>query len=82
MQIQVMINNEVLWIELVKEKNDSTALNNLVKRYRPMIDNMYIQYFIDGYDRKDWYQEAFIVCYNTCKFIMVKMVLNLGASLS
>ena len=61
------IKREALLIELIKENDDSTALNKLVKRYRPMIDSMYNKYFIDGYDRNDWYQEAFIVCYQTCK---------------
>jgi len=57
---------ETQWIELVKEYDDSIALESLVRRYRPMIDNMYIKFFIDSYDKSDWYQEAFIVCYQTC----------------
>jgi len=58
--------SEQLWIELVKNNKDSVALDNLVRRYRPMIDNMYIQYYISGFDRNDWYQEAALVCYQTC----------------
>lgn len=61
------VEQENQWIELIREKDDSIALDRLVRRYRPMIDNMYIKYFIDGYDRNDWYQEAFLVCYQTCK---------------
>jgi Sigma-70 region 2. len=61
-----MVTKESLWIRLVKENDDSHALEKLVKRYRPMIDNMYLQYYIVGYDRNDWYQEAFLVCYQTC----------------
>jgi hypothetical protein len=52
-----MVTKESLWIRLVKENDDSHALEKLVKRYRPMIDNMYLQYYIVGYDRNDWYQE-------------------------
>lgn len=61
------VEQENQWITLIKEQDDSQALDRLVRRYRPMIDNMYIKYFIDGYDRNDWYQEAFLVCYQTCK---------------
>ncbi|WP_125761723.1 hypothetical protein [Companilactobacillus hulinensis] len=56
---------EIELIRLVKEKND-TALESLVDRYRPMIDNLYFQYKIGLYDRNDWYQEALMVCYATC----------------
>ncbi|HIY92105.1 sigma-70 family RNA polymerase sigma factor [Companilactobacillus sp. HBUAS56275] len=61
------VEQENQWIELIKEHDDSIALDRLVRRYRPMIDNMYTSYFIEGYDRNDWYQEAFLVCYQTCK---------------
>jgi len=57
---------EKLWIQLVKENNDSTALVNLVRRYQPMINKMRLQYFISGYEAMDWYQEALLVCYQTC----------------
>ncbi|APX71100.1 sigma-70 family RNA polymerase sigma factor [Companilactobacillus allii] len=57
---------EVELIELVKEKNNE-ALESLVQRYKPMIDNMYFQYKIGLYDRNDWYQEALLVCYSTCQ---------------
>jgi len=57
---------EKLWIQLVKENNDSTALVNLVRRYQPMINKMRLQYFISGYELMDWYQEALLVCYQTC----------------
>ncbi|MFC6322895.1 sigma-70 family RNA polymerase sigma factor [Companilactobacillus baiquanensis] len=50
----------------VKNENDSNSLQKLIKRYRPMIENLFQQYYIHGYDRNDWYQEAFIVCHKTC----------------
>lgn len=58
---------EALWIERVRDNEDSMALDELVKRYQPMIENMQSQYFVTGFDRDDWYQEALIVCYQTCK---------------
>ncbi|MQS75743.1 sigma-70 family RNA polymerase sigma factor [Companilactobacillus halodurans] len=58
---------EKLWIDCVKETDDSIALGNLVRRYQPMINNMKLQYFITGYDINDWYQDAMLICYQTCK---------------
>ena len=60
------VDMEKLWIECVKENNDSRALVNLVRRYQPMINKMHAQYFIPGYELMDWYQEALLVCYQTC----------------
>lgn len=57
---------EIELIKLVKEKNNE-ALESLVDRYKPMIDNMYFQYKIGIFDRNDWYQEALLVCYSTCQ---------------
>ncbi|WP_162261216.1 sigma-70 family RNA polymerase sigma factor [Companilactobacillus kimchiensis] len=57
---------EKLWINCVKENKDSIALVNLVRRYQPMINNMRSQYYINGYDINDWYQDALLVCYQTC----------------
>lgn len=62
-----MNNFELALINLVKEDKNSKALESLVERYRPMIDNLYFQYKIGLYDQSDWYQEALIVCYATCK---------------
>jgi len=53
-------------ISMVKRGNDSDSLQKLIKRYKPMIENLFQQYYIHGYDRNDWYQEAFIVCHETC----------------
>lgn len=53
-------------VKRVKIENDSEALEILVRRYRPMVDNLFQQYHINGYDRDDWYQEAFIICHQTC----------------
>lgn len=50
----------------VKYENDSHSLQKLIKRYRPMIENLFRQYYVHGYDHNDWYQEAFIVCHKTC----------------
>jgi RNA polymerase sporulation-specific sigma factor len=57
---------EAEWIKQVKLYRDSDALNLLVQKYRPMIDNLYGQYFIEGFERSDWYQEAYSVCFVTC----------------
>ncbi|WP_334329042.1 sigma-70 family RNA polymerase sigma factor [Companilactobacillus sp. HBUAS59699] len=62
-----MNNVELALINLVKEDANSLALESLVERYRPMIDNLYFQYKIGLYDKNDWYQEALIVCYATCQ---------------
>lgn len=53
-------------ISLVRENGDSEALQKLIRKYQPMIDNMFKMYWISGYDRNDWYQESYIVCYETC----------------
>lgn len=66
--IYIMSNaaNEDELIVLVKQQNDSHALYQLITKYRPMIDNMYKMYWLNGYDQNDWYQESYIVCYETC----------------
>ncbi|WP_119317398.1 sigma-70 family RNA polymerase sigma factor [Companilactobacillus formosensis] len=62
-----MYSLESLWIEQVRTNRDSPALDKLVKKYHPMIDNLAKHYYIVGFDREDWYQEAFITCYETCQ---------------
>ena len=62
-----MYSLESLWIEQVRTNRDSPALDKLVKKYHPMIDNLAKHYYIVGFDREDWYQEAFIICYETCQ---------------
>lgn len=62
-----MEHKETLWIEQVRDFRDSIALENLVTKYRPMIDNTIRQYFVSGYDRDDWYQEARVICHESCK---------------
>ena len=57
---------EQLWIECVKENNDSSALVNLVEKYQPMVNNLRSQFFINNYEANDWYQDALLVCYQTC----------------
>ncbi|CAJ1196778.1 RNA polymerase sigma factor SigI [Companilactobacillus paralimentarius] len=61
-----MSNLEALWIEQVRDARDSTALFNLVDRYNPMIDNMLSQYYVRSYERSDWYQEASVICQESC----------------
>lgn len=51
----------------VKNHNDSDALQLLIQKYQPMIDNMHNMYWLNGYDKSDWYQESYIVCYETCQ---------------
>lgn len=59
--------NENELIIRVKDHKDSDALHGLITKYQPMIDSMYKMYWLNGYDRKDWYQESYIVCYETCQ---------------
>ncbi|AKP66972.1 sigma factor [Companilactobacillus ginsenosidimutans] len=61
------IKTEIELIVQVRDYDDSEALQYLVKKYQPMIDKMYKLYWLNGYDRNDWYQESFIVCLQTCK---------------
>lgn len=61
-----MENSETLWIEQLRDFGDSEALAKLIMKYRPMIDNTIRQYFVSSYDRDDWYQEARIVCHDSC----------------
>lgn len=58
---------EPLWIERIRTIGDSPALGKLVEQYHPMIDNLARHYYIVGFDRDDWYQEAFITCFETCR---------------
>lgn len=62
-----MHSDETLWIDQIRTNNDSFALSKLIEKYRPMIDNMCNKYYIVGFDHSDWYQEAFFICYQTCK---------------
>lgn len=50
-------------ITRVRDYNDSDALQQLVRKYQPMVDRMFKMYWLNGYDRNDWYQESYIVCY-------------------
>lgn len=59
--------DELLLVEEVKRNDDSEALAKLVEKYHPMIDNLASEYFITSFDRDDWYQEAFITCFDACK---------------
>lgn len=61
-----MNKTEASLILRVRNENDSNSLQKLIKRYRPMIESLFQQYYIHGYDRNDWYQEAFIVFHETC----------------
>lgn len=54
-------------ITRVRDYNDSDALQQLVRKYQPMVDRMFKMYWLNGYDRNDWYQESYIVCYETCQ---------------
>lgn len=64
--------NETELIARVKNHNDSDELQVLVRKYQPMIDRMYKMYWLNGYDRNDWYQESFLVCFTTCQIFSGK----------
>lgn len=45
----------------IRESQDSPALRVLFERYRPVLYKLQSHYFIPGYDRDDWDQEALLV---------------------
>ena len=61
-----LLETETELIRLIREDGDSDALQLLVQRYQPMIENFYHQYHISLYDRSDWDQIGYIVCHETC----------------
>ncbi|WP_099975150.1 sigma-70 family RNA polymerase sigma factor [Lactobacillus terrae] len=61
-----MNTEELCLIDSVKKWNCSGSLEKLVCKYKPMIESLYQSYNINGFDKDDWYQEAFIVCHQTC----------------
>lgn len=58
---------ETLLIQNVRDNKDSESLLKLVRKYSPMILNMKSQYYVQGYDNYDWFQDALLVCYQTCQ---------------
>lgn len=51
--------------ELIRraKDNDGDAFSELFKQYRPMVLNLCHNYYLRGFDREDWIQEARIVLY-------------------
>lgn len=60
------------------EKQDSTALETLFRRYIPMVYTVINQYYLKGYEQEDWLQEARIVCYETCLCYQKTKVTSFG----
>lgn len=56
-----MINEEKL-IKKVRAGDDQ-ALEKLFHLYEPLVNSIVKQFYLHHYDRKDWDQEAMIVCY-------------------
>ncbi|MCH5464862.1 sigma-70 family RNA polymerase sigma factor [Levilactobacillus tujiorum] len=48
-------------LALIRQSLDSPALLVLFDRYRPVLYKLQHRYFIPGYDRDDWEQEALLV---------------------
>lgn len=53
---------ELSLIKAVANKDD-LALTELVRKYQPMISKIDRAYFLRGFDKHDWHQEAMLVCY-------------------
>lgn len=52
-------------IEEVKNKSDD-ALEELIRRYTPLINNVKKRYYLRHFDYEDWDQEAMLICYESC----------------
>lgn len=61
------LQQELAWIKLVREQNNSQALECLVQKYLPLIESTSQKYRLRLFDRDDWRQEARIVCLETCQ---------------
>ncbi|WEV43280.1 sigma-70 family RNA polymerase sigma factor [Lactobacillus sp. ESL0684] len=51
--------------ELIKQikAGSDDALENLFHYYQPLVNNVKCKYYVRGYDRQDWQQDALIECY-------------------
>lgn len=71
--------SDIVLIEMIRQTTESPALPVLFDRYRPVLLRMEQRYFIPGYDRDDWEQEALLVfCQVVTKFQLSRSV-NFGA---
>lgn len=61
-----LIEQELRWIDQVKQDKCSWCLECLFNKYRPLVENLRQIYHLQLFDRDDWYQEALLVCYETC----------------
>lgn len=53
----------------IKQHQDSSCLNLILKKYRPMILKTLKHYHLELHDQDDLFQEASIICYQTaCAF--------------
>lgn len=53
--------------ELIKKikAGDDRALEKLFALYKPLVNSVLKRYYLHHYDRKDWQQEAMIICYES-----------------
>ncbi|WP_172188987.1 sigma-70 family RNA polymerase sigma factor [Lentilactobacillus kribbianus] len=61
-----MTNDEIDLIQLVAE-GDSLALKQLFLMYQPVVNSLRSQFFIIGFDKDDWYQEARLVLFHSAQ---------------
>lgn len=66
MNSKQLIDQDLIWIAEVKENNSSAALKHLFVKYRPLVEKYGRLYNIPLFEPEDWYQEAWLVCYQTC----------------
>lgn len=63
---QQLLEQDLTWIAQVKNNNSSQALKNIFLKYQPLVEKYGQLYHIPLFERDDWYQEAWLVCYQTC----------------
>ncbi|WP_461219305.1 sigma-70 family RNA polymerase sigma factor [Lapidilactobacillus salsurivasis] len=70
---------ELALITAVQQTGDSQALEALVAKYQPMIQNASHQYYLRFFGPDEWQQEARIVCYQTCLLFCTQHDCQFGA---
>lgn len=77
----MLLNADKTDLELVAKvvKKDNDALQELTRRYMPMINNIKSRYYIRHYDHDDWNQDAMLICYEACCLFDQKKNSNFGA---
>lgn len=49
------------------QQGDEAALKKLYYHHYPIVNKLMMTYYIESYDRQDWFQEGLIICYLTAK---------------